>query len=133
MLRIRDVMHSPVISIDPEKSIYEAAVLMEDHNIGSIIVIEEDRPVGILTERDFVRFITKEKVSARSLKVVNLMTKAPTTIDADSTVEDAGELMTRQSIRRLPVVERDKIIGIVTNRDILLSLLEGLGYEPMYA
>ncbi len=133
MLRIRDVMHSPVIPIDPEKNLYEAAVLMEHHNIGSIIVIEDDSPVGILTERDFVKFITKEKVSAGSLKVVNLMTKAPTTIDADSTVEDAGELMTRQSIRRLPVVERDKIVGIVTNRDILLSLLEGLGYEPMYA
>lgn len=89
--------------------------------------------LGILTERDFVGLIAKEKVSASSLKVVNLMTKAPITIGADSTVDEAGELMTRQGIRRLLVVERNKLVGIVTNRDILLTLLEGLGYESLYA
>ncbi|MEE9282668.1 MAG: CBS domain-containing protein [Nitrososphaerales archaeon] len=133
MRRIQDVMHSPVVSIDVEKSVYEAAVLMEHHKIGSIVALEGDRPVGILTERDFVGLIAKEKVSASSLKVVNLMTKAPITIRADSTVDEAGELMTRQGIRRLLVVERNKLVGIVTNRDILLTLLEGLGYESMYA
>ena len=133
MLKVKDVMHNPVISIEGDRTLYDAAVLMEHRKIGSLIIREGQRPVGILTERDFIRLIAKEKVSASSLKVVDMMTKSPITVNSESTVDEAGELMARYEIRRLPVVEEGNLVGIVTNRDILLNMLEGIGYDSVYA
>lgn len=132
MLKVRDIMHSPVISVDGGQTLNEAAVLMDRHGIGSLIVSEGVRPVGILTERDFIGLAARN-VSADSMKVEHVMSKSPMTILADSTLEEAGEQMARYGIRRLPVVEGGKLIGIVTSRDILTKMLQENGYDSIYA
>ena len=115
---VKDIMKKIVITIDESMSIQEAAQKMVIANVGCIIVTRKDKPVGIITERDFV---TKVAAEGRPLftEISELMSLPLVVIDPDETVWEAAEIMKAKGIHKLPVQEGNKIVGIVTTTDLV--------------
>jgi len=115
---VKDVMITNIASLDSSSTIKNAAKLMEEKNIGCIIVTKQDSPVGILTERDFVRRIaSKEKPLNSPLEEV--MSSPLISIGPDETVWEAAESMKVNNIHKLPVIDDSKVIGIITTTDLV--------------
>jgi CBS domain-containing protein len=115
---VKDVMIDNVASLDSTSMIKEAAKLMDSKNIGCIVVTKENFPVGIITERDFVRRVaSKEKPLTSSLE--DIMSSPLITIDPDETVWEAAESMKVNNIHKLPVIKDNKILGIITTSDLV--------------
>jgi len=114
---VRDVMNPKVIIIKPNVSVKDASKLMNDNRIGSLIVVEKKKTRGILTERNILTSVAEGK-DCESTTVEEIMSTKVVTIDPDKTIEEAVELMTKNNIKKLPVVEDDKLIGIITASDI---------------
>ncbi len=115
---VKDVMIDKVATLDISSMIKDAAKLMDEKNIGCIIVTQNDQPVGILTERDFVRRIaSKEKPLTSPLEEV--MSSPLISIDPDETVWEAAEQMKVKNIHKLPVIDNDKVVGIITTSDLV--------------
>ncbi|MDD1657366.1 MAG: CBS domain-containing protein [Methanomicrobiales archaeon] len=116
---LREVMRTPPTTIDSEASVAEAAAVMRREKVGSCIVLRKNLPIGIVTEEDFAWKVVAKDLKPGSVKVHEVMSTPLITINADKTVGDAAQLMVKKSVRRLPVVEKKKVVGIVTVRDIL--------------
>ena len=110
---VSDIMKKKVISIDETKTIKEAASMMNEAKIGSIIITKDDIPVGILTERDFVTKIAVEEIPL-SVTLSQVMIKPLLVVAPNQTVWEAAEIMKNMQVHRLAVQEGDKIIGMVT-------------------
>jgi CBS domain-containing protein len=119
---IGSFMIKQVRTIDVTKSISECVKLMEEQNIGSVIVVDDESPVGIFTERDLVKMIAGKK--ELNLKMSQVMSKPLATISPTATLWDAISLMGRANIRRLPVVEKGKLVGIFTERDLFRLIIQ---------
>ncbi len=115
---VSDIMKKKVISIDETKTIKEAASLMNEAKIGSIIITKDDIPVGILTERDFVTKIAVEEIPL-SVSLSQVMIKPLLVVTPNQTVWEAAEIMKNMQIHRLAVQEGSKIIGMVTTTDLI--------------
>lgn len=118
-LLVKDVMTRNIISISPKASIVEAARLMSENDIGGVLVMDEHRPVGMLTERDIVRRIVAQGLNPLSVKVEEAMSTPLFFIDANAELSEAARLMATENIRRLPVMDKGKLVGILTTYDIL--------------
>lgn len=115
---VKDVMIDKVATLDTSSMIKDAAKLMDEKNIGCVIVTQKDKPVGILTERDFVRRIaSKEKPLTSPLEEV--MSSPLISIDPNETVWEAAEQMKVKNIHKLPVIDNDKVVGIITTSDLV--------------
>ena len=129
---VRDVMTQTVKTIGTGANVREAVRKMNKFNIGSIVVTDGSRPIGILTERDILRRIVEQSIDPSMVYVKEIMSSPVTTIDPDTSVEDAARLMTKRGIKKLPVVKDGKLVGIVTSLDLmkagpkLVDLLEDL-------
>lgn len=119
-IRIRDIMNANPVIINRKASVLDAAKEMKSEKVGSIIVVEDGRPIGVLTESDILRKIVAEKKDASEIAVEKIMSFPPITISPDEKIEEALRLMGKHKIRRLPVVKGEKLVGMVTERDILL-------------
>jgi CBS domain-containing protein len=117
MTTVRDVMTTNVDYCTPLDNVYEVAVKMRDLNVGAIPIVEDGRLIGMITDRDLVVRGIAEKRSG-SNQVTNVMTEDLITISPDASVQEATELMARHQIRRLPVVENNKLVGIVALGDL---------------
>jgi len=115
---VSDIMTKKVISIDETKTIKEAASLMNEAKIGSIIITKDDMPVGILTERDFVTKIAVEEIPL-SVSLSQVMIKPLLMVTPNQTVWEAAEIMKNMGIHRLAVQEGNKIIGMVSTTDLV--------------
>ena len=121
-------MTSPVRTMESNGTVAAAAKIMVQHDIGSIVVVEGKKPVGIITERDITKqFIKGEEVLKETVK--NLMTKALVTAPPSMPVQEAFELMLMNKVRRLPIIESNNIVGIVTAKDLMRWVLR-VSYEP---
>ncbi len=116
-------MSKNLITIDIEAPVHDAIKLMAEKDIGALVVTEKDEPVGIVTERDVLKKCGAE-FSCKAAKTMELMSKPLITVDADTRIGVATELMLDKKIRRLLVTEGGKIIGIVTQKDLLIGTLE---------
>lgn len=117
---VRDVMSSPVVTIGENAPANLAAELMDKDDLGCIIVTnEEGRPLGIITERDLVVRVLAKNVKPDSLKATDVMTSPLITIEPDATISDAARRMSRLNIRRLGVIYRGQITGLLSSKDIL--------------
>jgi CBS domain-containing protein len=115
---VKDVMISDLAALDASTSIRDAAKLMDEKNIGCIIVTKNQLPIGILTERDFVkRIAAKEKPLTASLE--DVMSSPLVAINPDETVWEAAQIMKVNNIHKLPVKKDNQIIGIVTTTDLI--------------
>jgi signal-transduction protein with cAMP-binding, CBS, and nucleotidyltransferase domain len=115
---VKDVMIDKVAALDSSSMIKDAAKLMDDKNIGCIIVTREELPIGILTERDFVRRIASTEKPLTS-PIEEVMSSPLISIDPDETVWEAAEKMKTNNIHKLPVLQDKKIIGIITTSDLV--------------
>jgi CBS domain-containing protein len=114
------------IAIDHDVSIKEAAKIMSDKNIGSLVIVNGEKIKGIITERDILHNITDV-----GKKVSSVMDDEVVTIEHDKTIDEAAILMTKNRIRRLPVVEDGRLVGIITSTD-LIAHAEDLGEEFLF-
>ncbi len=129
-MQVKDVMKTQVVVAKPDANVKESAKIMTDIDIGCLVVLDNDKIVGIITERDILKKIVAEGADAEKVKIEDIMSKDVTTIDIDKTVENAAELMVEKKIKRLPVVNNGKLVGIITATDLISyepKMIEALG------
>ena len=115
---VKDVMKKDLVTVDSSKSIKDAASLMNSEDVGCVIVTKENAPVGILTERDFVKRIAAEEKQL-SESVDKVMSSPLISVKPDDTVWDAAEIMKVKNIHKVPVQDGNDIVGIVTATDLV--------------
>ena len=113
----------PVWSVKPTDSVLVALTMMIEKDIGAVLVMEGETISGIISERDIARKVTFHQMSVDKTPVQEIMTSTVYTIDADQTIETARALMTAHRIRHLPVMEGDKVIGVISNRDVVSEII----------
>jgi CBS domain-containing protein len=129
---VRDIMSKDVRLVRPDTSVKEVVATMNKFDIGSIVVVQGDRPVGIITERDILRRLVEPCLAPETLTARQVMTSPVLTISETASIEEAAKLMARKMVKRLPVMNNQKLVGIVTFTDIvtkvptMLSILEEL-------
>jgi CBS domain-containing protein len=117
---VKDVMSSPVFTIDEDATVNEAAQLMDEYELGCIIVTsKEGKPLGIITERDLVKRVLAKNAKASKLSAKEVMTSPLITVDPDETLSDAARRMSELNVRRLGVMYKGNLVGIVSSKDIL--------------
>jgi CBS domain-containing protein len=120
-VQIGDVMTEPVVSAPGDATLGEVAELMRDRNVGSVVVLEHDRPVALITDRDMALALGAEG-AARDETVSPRATRPLVTGEAGMDVEEAAALMVQHRIRRLPVLDGDGLAGIVTLDDLAVRI-----------
>jgi len=129
---VRDVMSKDVKVVRPDSSVREVVVTMNKFNIGSIVVVQGDRPVGIITERDILRRIVEPCLAPETLTARQVMSSPVLTISETTSLDEAAKLMAKKRVKKLPVMTNQKLVGIVTLTDIvtkvptMFSILEEL-------
>lgn len=118
----RDIMTKEIVVIDGDQNALEAAKLMADKGISSLFVLKDGKPVGIVTERDFIKKICAKELPISEVMIADIMSKILTTADPDTPVEVAVQRMINHKIRRLPIMESGKIVGIITVTDLAKHL-----------
>jgi CBS domain-containing protein len=117
---VKDVMSSPVITIEENAPVNRAAELMDKDDLGCIIVTnKQGKPLGIITERDLVVRVLAKNVKPDSLKANEVMTAPLITIEPDATISDVARRMNRLNIRRLGVLYKGQITGLISSKDVL--------------
>jgi len=115
---VKDIMTKSVVSIDAATTITDAAILMEDAEIGAIVVTENNTPVGLITDRDFAIKVVAHAYP-RTSPVKMIMSSPLYSISPDESVRMIADFMYTRGIRKLPVIDNDKVIGIVTATDLV--------------
>jgi CBS domain-containing protein len=121
------IMSRTVYTLTGDQTVRDAVAMMAKKNAGSVVVIDGSRVVGIITERDVVRKLGGSGLLSKKLS--SIATKPVVTVSPNTQVWEAFSLMLKKGIRRLPVVKGGKVVGIVTERD-LLKWVVGVFYEP---
>ena len=122
MIPVKLVMRKEILSINVKTPVWKAAKLMEDRNVGSLLIKRGGSNVGILTETDIVQKVVAAGLDPATTQVGDVMSTPLITIEAKESVVDADELMERQHIRHLVVTERGKVVGVASVRDLLFPL-----------
>ncbi len=141
MPAIKDIMTKEVITIDVNKTVFDAAELMSNKGVGCVIVLVQGFPVGIITERDMVKRVVAKR-SSIDQKVTEVMTKTLITVEPETSLKEAARVMSSNGIRRLPVLKNNKLVGIVVATDFVRNvgkkttteeILSALGKSPTNA
>lgn len=117
-MKVKDIMTKNVAYINPDSSVTEAAQLMQKHNVGSIPVCDKNGVIGLVTDRDIVVRNVAHGTDPHSTPVKNVMTSQVTTVTPDMDVEQVTGIMSRNQIRRIPVVDNNMLVGIVALGDL---------------
>lgn len=115
-MKVKEIMNKAV-AIDKDVSVKEAAKIMSDKDIGSLIAVKDEKILGIITEKDVMKNTAR---SSTDKKISSVMSKEVCTIDENSEIAEAAELMAERKVKHLPVVDEDKkLVGIVTSTDLI--------------
>ena len=123
---VRDVLNakdSKIQSISPKATVYEALEKMSEKEIGALVVMENRKVVGIISERDYARKIILQKKNSKSTLVKEIMSSDLVSVTTETSVEDAMVLMTGKHVRHLPVFEKTKFVGIISIGDVVKSII----------
>lgn len=126
MNKIRELLKvkgNKVWSISLDTSVLEALQLMTDKKVGALLIVEDGKIAGIISERDFVHGVAEKERCIVNTTVAEYMTPRVITITPEQTVEECMQLMTAQHIRHLPVVENDDLVGIISIGDIVKEII----------
>ena len=118
MAHVRDIMEKNVVTIDHDKTSLEAARLLKEKEISFLVVLKDNLPAGIVSERDFVRKIVAEDKTASKVSLEDIMSKKFRWVKPGSLIEDAVQKMLNNNIRRLLVLEDEKLVGVITQTDL---------------
>jgi CBS domain-containing protein len=119
---VRDIMTKSIVMIDHDKSALEAAKIMAEKGISSLFVVKDNHPIGIVTERDFIKKLCAKELSIAEVKISDIMSQILTTADPNTPIEVAVQRMVNHKIRRLPIMEGGKLVGIITVTDLAKHL-----------
>lgn len=120
---ILEAKGSSVYSVAPEATVFEALQLMAQNEVGALLVMSGDDVQGILSERDYARRVCLEGKSSRELKVKELMSKNVLYVNPEQNMEECMALMSDKHIRHLPVMENDKLVGIISIGDVVKTVI----------
>ena len=118
-LDVRDIMTYPAITEDEDASVAEISKCMKMSGIGSVVITKEDKPVGIVTDRDIVIKVMMRRRNPGKVKVKEIMSSPLMTIESDASLRSACKLLLEKGIRRLLVIEDGELVGIVSLRNIV--------------
>ena len=127
MGKVKDILRTKgnnVYSVEPTIMVYQAIERMCEKNIGGLLIVENGRLVGIFTERDYARKLILKGKSSKTTPISELMTENPITVSPENSIEDCMNLMTGKFIRHLPVVEGDKLVGLISIGDVVKQIIE---------
>jgi CBS domain-containing protein len=135
-MKLNDIFTRNVVVAGPEETLAAIALKMQEHNVGTIVIVENRRPVGIVTDRDLALALGAQLVSPHT-EVQNVMTRHVLAIPEDTSIYTATKFMREREVRRLPIVDReDRLVGMVTLDDLLrflgrelYNLAEGIKHE----
>lgn len=119
---VRDIMTKQIVMIDHDKSALEAAKIMAEKGISSVFVVRDGQPVGIVSERDFIKKICAKERPIAEVKMGEIMSKILTTAEPETPIEVAVQRMVNHRIRRLPIMDGGKLVGIITVTDLAKHL-----------
>ena len=120
---VRDVMSKDVKVVQPNSSVREVVAKMNKFNIGSIVVVQGEKPVGVISERDILRRVVEPCLSPEVLTARQVMTSPVVTISETASMDEAARLMAKKKVRKIPVMNEQKLVGIVTFTDIVNKVL----------
>jgi CBS domain-containing protein len=132
MPTVRDFMTTNVITIDFQATVLEAAKLMHQQDVGDLVVMEGNMPKGIVTERDIVRRVVAQR-KPLDTKVSEVMSDPLITIDENASIRDAARKMVKYKIRRLPVMKKNVLVGIIATSDFARHLSKKTFSEEILA
>ncbi len=121
--QLLQVKGGDIWSIAPQETAYRALQIMAEKNVGALLVMENEKVAGIFSERDYARKVILKDKSSKNTSVSELMTPEVVYIDADATLEESMALMTAKHIRHLPVLQNNRLIGLVTLGDVVKQLI----------
>jgi len=119
LMLVRDVMTKNPKVVRRDTSVQEVVATMNKFDISSVIVVQEERPVGIVTHKDIVSKIVQPRIPPDAVTAREVMSSPIVTISEDASTEEAAKLMARKHIKKLPVVRDDKLVGILTTMDLV--------------
>jgi CBS domain-containing protein len=126
MQTIRQILEDKgyeVFSIGPGASVYSAIELMAENGIGALMVMEGNRTVGLISERDYARKVILKGRSSKDTEVREVMTTHVVCVHPEQTLEECMALMTEKRVRHLPVMEGDRLVGIISIGDLVRSII----------
>jgi len=127
MIQVRDLLKSKkansIFSLSPDASVLESMRLMAQYNIGALLVMENGKLVGILSERDIVRKVDVQGKNSAAILVRDIMTEKVLYVEPEQTLDDCMALMTEKRIRHLPVLENDCLLGVISIGDVLREVI----------
>lgn len=126
MYTVRDILRSKgdeIWSVSPQTTAYEALQILSEKDVGALLVINKKKLVGIFSERDYARKVILKGRFSKNTSVAELMTDEVIYIEPDSSIKDCMALMTAKRIRHLPVMENDRLVGIVTLGDVVNQII----------
>lgn len=117
--KVIDIMTNKPVVADKEVTLKEAANIMLQNNVNSLLIIESEKAVGIITDEDLVRKVIAKGLDPKKIKIKDIMEKELITISPEKDIYEAMKVMRDHNIRQLPVIEKDKLVGFLTAKDIL--------------
>lgn len=126
-MKVADILKSKgtfVYSLTANASVFDALKMMAEKNIGALMIIEEEKLLGIFSERDYARKIVLQGKASHDTHVNEIMTKTVITVQSVDSLEQCMELMSKNKIRHLPVVDNDKVAGIISIGDVVMAIIE---------
>ena len=120
LLKRRD---SNVWRIAPEASVFEALQVLAEHEAGALMVMEGDKLIGVISERDYTRKVALQGKNSKEVRVRELMTPNPITVTPQNDTHECMAMMSQKRIRHLPVVEGDKVVGMISIRDLMDDII----------
>lgn len=111
-------------SVGPDTSVYNALELLSSKNVGALVVLQDDDVIGIFTERDYARKVALKGRSSKETLIKDIMTDRLIFVSPENTIEDCMEIMTDKHIRHLPVMENNKLSGVISIGDLVKFVIE---------
>lgn len=127
MQRVRDILEHKgqhVYGVSPDATVYDAIATMAEKEIGALLVIRANRPVGIISERDYTRKVILKDRLSKQTQVLEIMTEDLITVSPDEHIDECVALMKQHHIRHLPVMSDDKVVGVLSSRDLFSAIID---------
>ena len=127
ILLVRDIMMRNVKTVRTDDTVLAAVSKMNKFRIGSVIVTNNGRPVGIITERNILQRIVEPRLDPTVVRAKDIMSSPLITVDAHAAVEEAAQIMARKQVKKLPIVEGGRVVGVISTSDIVRTSPTQLG------
>jgi CBS domain-containing protein len=121
-LKVEDVMVKTVITLNIEATVKEAVTTMNERDIGCLVIVQNETPIGIITEKDMLKRVLLDAKNPEATKVSQIMTSPIIHGEPKMSVQDAVRLMVEKKIKKLPIFEQDRLVGLITLTDLLRSI-----------